>query len=235
MTRSSQQARRLVIAASSFADAEAALPLIVPLLDLMPARLAGLLAGERIADLAVTAKQQIVSSRGALLSIPSQERAHGLSQGDARAFERALASAAASHATSWRFATETGELTGTVCASVTKEDVVVLGHRPILRQRGRVLLIGTGTDARDVAQALARAQSTVVDEMQPAEGEATQDILAKVDRSHAATVVADFSAGPLRTREELKRLLEAARCPVAILGAAEIRHRQDAASDQNTP
>ncbi|NNK79205.1 MAG: hypothetical protein HKP40_10880 [Litoreibacter sp.] len=229
MSTSLRRTRQLLIAAKCFADAEATLPLILPLLKLMPARLAGILAEERITELAVTADQQIVSTRGRRLEIPSQLETLGLSKSDARAFERTLAETAAAQSTEWRFKTEPGDLISSVCASVSDEDLVLLGHRPLLRQRGRVLLLrsrsATKDRAQEMASKLAQALRTVVSEVPPEEGEVSQDILARVDRSHASLVVADFRAGPLKTREELRRLLDAARCPVAVLGVAEIRRR----------
>ena len=231
MTVHNQQKRRLLIAASSFSDAEAALPLVTPLLEFTPAHLAGLLSGNEVADLVLMEGQQIVSSRGSLFSVPSQSQSRGFGAGDARAFKKLLAKVAGARSVSWTFEAGKSDLIASVCATATIDDIVLLGHRPISRFHGRVLLIGqertqTGA-ARSMAEALARALATVVTEIHPDDREAVESILARVDQSHASLVVADFKTGPLRSEADLRLLFGAARCPVAVLGAGAIRQPRE--------
>ncbi|HQF30116.1 MAG TPA: hypothetical protein PLJ34_01605, partial [Hyphomicrobiales bacterium] len=44
-------------------------------------------------------------------------------------------------------------------------------------------------------------------------------LLDRISRASAAAVVADLTAGPLRGEAELRRLVEAARAPVFVIGA----------------
>ena len=226
MTGPAQSARRLMVAAGTYCDAEAALALVGPLLELLPMQLAGLYAEERLDDLALVKDQRVVSASGTLVELPPRDRARGVAAGEARAFRKSLAKTAATRAAQWSFEAASGDLIARVCASVTGDDVLLLGHRPILRPRGPVLHIGSikdkGTEARHVAEAMARALSTAVKDVLAAENDSPLDALRRVDRSHAAMVVADFRAGPLSSEAELRRLLNAARCPVTVFGAATI-------------
>lgn len=45
-------------------------------------------------------------------------------------------------------------------------------------------------------------------------------LLARLGRLNATAVVLDLAAGPLRSYDQLRRLLDAARCPVLVFGAA---------------
>ena len=236
MTVPTPRLPRLLIAAECFSDAQSAFRLVRPLQELFSAQLSGLLSSHEFAEYAVTAGQQIVSATGSFVDIPSPRHAHGIAAGEARAFRRALAEVADKDTRDWTFRSLSGELISEVCGLAAPEDVVLLGRRPICRSEGRVLLIGSDTSRRQSARALAErmalALMTAVREIEVRRG--GNDVLRTVDRSHAALVVADFREGPLKKESELRALFEAARCPVVILGASEIRSSNDpgAAAEQ---
>ncbi len=226
MSEKSHGASRILIAASSFADAQAALSQIAPLMDIFSGEIAGLLSRVDAAEMAVFSGQHIVSERGTLLSVPSSKDARTLAEGDARAFRQQLARVAECHRRRWTFDFTTGELLARVLGEMQRDDVLVLGHRPLSRQGGRVFLIRSDAEgaetSRAVAEALAHASGTLVSEIVANRPKEVQRSLSRLDRSLATAVVADFNAGPLQGEADLRRLLSAARCPVAVLGAAAI-------------
>ena len=86
--------------------------------------------------------------------------------------------------------------------------------------RADPIICGHSTEARNLAEALARASRTPVAVLL-ARAQADQDeIVALVDRRHAVAVVIDLDAGPVKGEESLRRLFMAARCPIVVLGAA---------------
>ena len=55
------------------------------------------------------------------------------------------------------------------------------------------------------------------------------EIVARIDRSHAAILVVDLATAPFGDTRDLRRLLAAARCTCVVLGAS--RAGSDAAQD----
>jgi len=215
--------RRLVIAATSCADAESALAFASPLLTEGPRRLAGVMFDEGMAALAVSPAQRLVSVGGGLRALPDAKAARLWSRGEARGFRESLAALAEGLAAEWSFETAAGDMVAGACAALGRDDLLLLGHRPLWRMTGPVLLIGSGGGAdasRALAAALARARSTTVAEV-PAAGPA--ETLGRLERSHAAAVVVDTAAGPFRDAAALRMLFAAARCPVAVLGGGRMQ------------
>ncbi|MCR9151500.1 MAG: hypothetical protein NXH83_15115 [Rhodobacteraceae bacterium] len=236
MSAPAARGRRLLIAATSCADAEAALPFAAPLLGAGPRRLAGLMVDEGTAALAVSAAQRLVLPGGALRALPDAEAARFWARGEARGFRDRLAALAGKLGADWSFDTAAGDMVAGACAALGREDLLLLGHRPLGPVPGRVLLIAGGRSAmpRTLAAALARARSTEVRE--PSAAGTAADLLARLDRSRAAAVVVDTRSAPFRDAAALRLVFAAARCPVLVLGGGRIddagRHgtRQEASA-----
>ena len=238
MTDEAPKERRLVIAAGSLSDAEAALVLARAILEWSPARAMGLMIDTEIAGFVMNQGHRIVSTRGTLLRIPSREQARRIARSEARAFEARLAELAAARSEGWTCELSEGEFVSRACAAIEEGDILLLGQRPMLRHRGSVLLVGPGPDvpvpetARSLAEVLARACATVVSALQAGATGEEDDIVARIGRSHAAAVVVDLAAGPLTSEDDLRRLLAAARCPVAVLGGSRVVSRERAMAQQ---
>ncbi|MDU8913898.1 hypothetical protein [Aestuariicoccus sp. MJ-SS9] len=224
--------RRLLIGAGSFADAQAALRLADRLAETLAGDLGGLLVEETVLSGIVDLPgQRVVTSGGALLVAPSRRQVRTLFESDARAFRERLSGLARARMRKWSFERCHGDLIGGVCGAAKGWDILLLGHREIHRRRGRVVLIappGAGRSAApDLAQDLAGMLHTdlVALSLGPEAGQehfATEpEMLARIGRISAAAVVLDLSAGPLRTHDQLRQLLSAARCPLVVLGAAQ--------------
>lgn len=230
--------RRILIGAGSFADAEAAFRLVEWLAEEMTTELGGMLVEETILpEIASLPKQKIVTSSGTLLVAPTPTQLRTIIESDAKAFQKALSALARSR--KWSFERCRGELVSGLCEAARGWDLLLLGYRASSRQTGVVLLIAPPAKATqdsvriagDLARALGTAavslsldapgapQDTHPADIETVPGEDT--LLARLERIHASAVVLDLSAGPLRTYDQLRRVVAAARCPVVVLGAAQ--------------
>lgn len=230
MTEQVHHGRRLVIAAVSLGDAEAALALAQSILERSPAMASGLLIETGLAGLVTGPGHRVVAASGTLLSIPSPEQARRMRRGEERVLKQHLAALATAASTEWRLETAEGALVAAACATSGEGDILLLCQRPIFRFRGHVLVIGrAGVNAvalRDVAEALARSSLTTVLDVPTGQGADLAALFAHIDRKHAAAVVVDCTAGLLNSVEDLERLVAAARCPVVVFGADRISRRQ---------
>lgn len=216
MSATHSTTRKLLLAAASLADAESALALCRAILELSPAKPTGLLIVAESAEVWTGRSHRIVTTSGALLAVPSLEQAQRIARSDVRALEARLAELAAD----WACGLSSGDLVREAFAAIEGDDILVLGQRPMLRRRGKVLMLGHGSAAaRALAEALARAGGTSVEVIDTG----TDDAIARVDRSHAGAVVVDCETFPVGSEDALGRLVTAARCPIVVLGGSRLR------------
>jgi len=238
MTPAPKSARRILIGAGSFADARAALRLVERLTASLSAELGGMLVEETmLAELADLPRQRVITSRGTFVVAPSPSQIRIAIESDAKAFRQTLSALAQRQ--KWSFERRRGELISGLCETAKGWDVLLLGHRETHRLNGQVILIAPPADASQSAEDLAEdlasglGTSTIRLSMDPArpgtfdvfpvtEHFADEDaLLTRIGRIHASAVVLDLSAGPLRTYDQLRHLLAAARCPIVVLGAGK--------------
>jgi len=226
MTAGAESARqghgRIIVAATSFADASSG----VHLASLLSARIEADLQGifieeEETVGLFRGPSARIVSATGALLALPSSEELRAALKRDALAFEREIARIAQTHARSWSFRTLQGRLIARLGDVLQTRDILLLGHRPLHRLRGPVIRLGPSGRPDIAADLAADLRVPLVDiagagAAQPAM--TLDETLALIGRTSAAAVVADTVSGPVRTPEQIEALLGAARCPVILLG-----------------
>ncbi|SEQ14711.1 hypothetical protein [Thalassovita taeanensis] len=232
--------KRLLIGAGSFADALGALRLAERLAETLAGDLGGLLVEEAVVTEVVGLPgQRVVTASGTLVVAPTRQQVRTLMEGDAKAFRDTLSGLAQSRTRNWSFERRHGDLIGGLCEAARGWDLLLLGYRETHRRAGRVVLIAPPTGASqvapDLAEDLAKALRTDLyvlsldaDAAMPEdEGghreQFTSDtaMLGRISRMNASAVVLDLSTGPLRTHNQLRHLLAAARCPVLVLGAAQ--------------
>lgn len=232
--------KRVLIGAESYADAEAAMRLAERIASGLIAELGGLLVSDdTIADAVGLPAQRIVTSGGALLQTPSRQRFEALLESDARAFRSGLSGLARAVTVNWAFERRSGDLIAGICEAAPGWDLLLVGHRTAPKKRGRVLLIDRAAEpspeaaeiAGTVAAALGMEVARLVVAKRPdatpperagfAVVSSENDLLDRVNRTQAALVVVDLAHGPLRGREQLRHLIEVARCPVLVLNAAQ--------------
>ena len=227
MTPTAIRERRLIIAANSLGGAEAALAYCGPILEWSPAQPIGLIIEPDSAAYRTSGGHRLVSSTGALLTIPSLDQLRRIARGDANAFRTRLSGVASALNTDSVCELSEGELVSMACTKISEDDILVLGQRPMLARPGKVLLLSTLERSSEASSALAEAMaqgaSTTVSILPTEHPTAPVDLIDRIDRSYAGAVVADFETGPLRSEEDLRRLFAAARCPVVVLGASRIR------------
>lgn len=216
---------RIVVAATSFADASSG----VRLASLLSARIEADLQGvfieeEETVGLFRSPSTRIVSATGALLALPSSAELRAALKRDALAFEREIARIAQTHARSWSFRILQGRLFAHIGELLQARDILLLGQRPLHRLGGPVVRLGR-SGRPDIAADLAADLRIPLVEIAVADGEAVQpsvtldEAFALIGRTSATAIVADTLAGPVRTPEEIEALLDAARCPVILVSA----------------
>ncbi|MFC2969245.1 hypothetical protein [Acidimangrovimonas pyrenivorans] len=224
MTRAPRQRQRILIGAGSFADAESALQLAERIAGPLASDLGGVMIEDRrLAELLGQPGYRIVTAAGTLAPAPSRPELQRLVAAQARAFEAGLARLAAARALHWSFERRAGELVSSLCAAAHGWDLLVVGHRALHRRLGPVVLLSP--PAASAAPALAETVATALhshvvalDAPAPDSPGAEAALLDAVSRRHAAAVVLDLGTGPLHGEEQLRHLIEAARCPVLVLG-----------------
>ncbi|MDW4551164.1 hypothetical protein R5H32_17515 [Defluviimonas sp. D31] len=222
--------RRILIGAGSFADAETAIAIAERIAEAVAADLGGVMVEEPdAAGVSGLPCQRVVTSSGMLVVAPSSAQMRILLASDARAFRARLSRVAEARALHWSFERRRGELVSGLWEAARSWDLLLLGHRPISRRRGSVVAIlppgPTEIDARALAETLASALGTGIVTMTPmagTEAEAEEALLRRVSRTNAAVVIVDLGAGPVRGPDALRRLLDAARCPVLVIGAGRV-------------
>jgi hypothetical protein len=236
MTLPSKSPQRLLIGAGCFADAQAALQLAEQIAGSLAGDLGGLLVEETIfTEVVDLPGQRVVTSSGTLVVAPSRQQVRTLIESDAKAFRDTLSGLAQSKACKWSFERRRGDLIGGLCAAAVGWDILILGHRETHRQAGKVVLITPPAFAQQSAVGFAEDLAKVLQvdldvvslgivdtSVQQGGPRSSEDaLLARVNRTNAAAVVLDLSAGPLHTHDQLRHLLAVARCPVLVLGAAQ--------------
>jgi len=235
------RALRVLVGAGSFADAETALRIARHLVARGAGSLGGLLVEEEaLAALCSLPHQRVISMTGAILAAPTPARMRAIINADARAFRQMLEDLSAPSGSGSSFEVETGDLVVTTIASAQGWDVLVLGHSEVHRRAGRVIHL-TGPDGNkegpgEMAEGLARVLNTGLDIYRVSPDhtdtrmtssgrsfrfDTLETALAGLARTNTQAVVTDLASGPVRSPAELRRLLEAARCPVVVLGAAK--------------
>ena len=219
--------QRVLVCAANFAGAQSALAIADRLVQLFGMDIGGLFPEDFAAlDKVVSPGQRIVTATGTLLVAPSRGQLEQVFSGEARAFQGALSRLAERHTLTWSFERRSGEMMESLCQAARGWDILLIGQRRLRDRSGPVLNVGSaGQDSdqnHDLTARLARALGTYVTDLTAATetAEDRQAILARVSRMHGALVVTDATHGPFRSEEELRQLIDAARCPVLVTGAS---------------
>ena len=225
---------RVLVAASSLADARTALRLVEHIDDAHVAELGGLFLEDAfLADLAGVPGRHVVTPGGGLAAMPSPERLIRLFDSDAAAF-RDLIGAAARHR-KWSFERRRGEVIACLCAAAAGWDMALVGHSLPRHDPGQVVVIappaGGGARALNLAAGLAQrrgraaralalsADAAIPPGMSAERFDNAEALLTRLARLPASVLVVDLAAGPFHDHDQLRRLQAAARCPIVLLGA----------------
>jgi hypothetical protein len=232
MTVSHEEHPRILIGASSFADAAAALKILQAITPY--ASLGGLLVEEdETIALCQTLNQRIVTSSGMVVVAPDISQLRTLIEADAKAFRKSLAQFSEPSGAQWTFERSEGDLVQASLRASSGWDIIVLGHRNVHPARGNIVLLETAGSQHQALRGFAdqltnRMSARLIvfsvgqDTLSTRSGqsfEAFQEMLAVLTRTNTQAVLVDLSHGPIRTAAELKQLLEVARCPVFAFGA----------------
>jgi len=235
MTRSAGSKTRILIGASSFADAAAALRILRALRPETPFTFGGLFVEEStMIALCQLPNQRIVSSSGTLVVAPSLPQVRTVLEADARAFRASLQTISGPSADRCTFERSMGELVNTALQASAGWDIIVIGHRNIHPVDGKIVLLEESgkndqallafADHLSDAVSAERVVFAVGPDAPAPRGhrrfETMTEALAEVARMNVQAVLVDLARGPIHSPDELRRLLELARCPVFAFGAA---------------
>lgn len=240
MTEPGPRKTRILIGAGTFADASTALRLAAHLLDGTASSLGGLLVQqEDVLALCRLPNRQVVTSSGTLALAPSLSQIKRLMQADARAFRELLAEIAGPPRAEVSFEQQRGDLVDASVQVGKAWDVLIFGYRRVHPVPGQVVVLTPtrpdGDTAPRLAQHLAKHLHTGLVALTvgpPSGGEGhvgphatlrvatLAEALGRLTRLNAQAVVVDLAHGPIHTHDELRHLLESARCPVVVVGAA---------------
>ncbi len=234
--------KRVLVCAASYADARDAMRIAERLARLVGIDLGGLfLEDPEATELAASPHQRIVTASGMLVLAPGRRQMQLVMSGEARAFRAELSRIAERHALRWSFERISGEPVRCLCRAAQSWDMLLIGHRRLLDRRGPVLVLrpagapsaADDSELSELASRLASALGSYVQQIAPA-GDSpadTEALLDRIGRLHAALVLTDATDGPFCTGSGLRRLVEAARCPVLVTGASALR----GAMEHDTP
>lgn len=229
MSRAPRPEPHLLVVGMSSSDVKATLSYARILLDTLSVVPRGLLVDTRISGLAIGAGHRIVAGDGTLREIPTDAQLQRTVKREASALGTLIAELASGRSEPWSCGVAEGDLVTCACAAAAEEDVLLLCQRPLLGFHGNVLLIGAATShsttVRTMVRALADAVSARIFEVQSTEEVAT--VFKRVDRSRVTAIVVDLNLGPLRSEADLRHLFSAARCPVIVIGAKNLKRTGD--------
>lgn len=231
---------RIIIGAGCFADAEAAMRLADQILANLPAEVGGVLVAEdAMTDVVRLPGQRVVTSGGSLMDPPSARQIQILAESDARAFQDRLATIARARSTKWYFERRSGDLIRCLFEAAKGWDILLLGYREMHKRPGQVVVVTAASQGSSRANKLARELAQVLktsvlvlslsteggdtDPTYPARiaMDSEPGLLDRLSRINASAVVVDLAASPLQTEDQLRQLLEAARCPVIAFGSKQ--------------
>lgn len=232
MTKPAPQDTGILIGASSYVDAAEALRLISSLTGEWRPRLGGLFIEEaQIAALCCMPNQRVVTTSGALAVAPSLAQIKTIMEADARAFRTALAGIAEGAGLPWSFEREMGDLLEMGLQMAVSWDILVLAHRSINAVTGKVVVLEPAARPSPRAEALGDTMARQLgaervifpmpqESHEIGSGSLTQTLRA-LEKVNAQALVIDASDTGLSGADDLRRLTDAARCPVFVIGLAK--------------
>tara|TARA_R110002012_G_scaffold21989_8_gene76169 strand:- start:16643 stop:17440 length:798 start_codon:yes stop_codon:yes gene_type:complete len=238
MTQKENRRPRILVGASSFADAATALRLVDKLATIFRSVCGGVLVEEEsILAICQIQDKRIILMNGATMKAPSRSQVRTQLNADARAFRQSLARTAKAAGADWAFSQEAGDLINIALRAATGWDILVIGSRYLNAIKGKIVLLemldAVGEEMRDAAELLARQFSAdqvvfSVDQGKRREGStlssanfsfaSLDEALRALAQTNAQAVLVDYSRGPVRTAEDISRLLEVSHSPVIIFG-----------------
>ena len=254
MTAPPRAETRILIGAGSFADATAALKILGRLAGGVNVAFGGLLIEDRdMLNICQIPNQRVVSASGTLVFAPSPAQLRTVLEADAKAFQRSLAEVAGLAGAAWSFEHSIGDLVQQSLTASAGWDIVVVGHRSVHPMRGKIVSLRAAPVVDDALEAfsdqLAKALAadhlvfSVGDQPDgPPRSHAFADLdgaLAALARMNVQAVLLDLAHGPVRTPDQLRQVLEVARCPLFVFGAAgsgdQLEHSTQIPPSQDRP
>ncbi|TMM51191.1 hypothetical protein [Sulfitobacter sabulilitoris] len=249
MTDPAPTVTRILVGATSYADAASALHIARRLVQARNVAMGGtgnlgglLVQQNEVIAICGLPNRFVVSASGAVAMAPTLGQVRRLLAADARAFRERLAEIAGSPGAGWSFEQQIGDLVDRAVEAARTWDVLIFGYRRVHAVPGQVLVLRPdrpdGAAAMRLGATLAhdlRTDLVAIDVGGAPRGQAEvghqttlrvrdfETALARITRTNVQAVVVDLAHGPLRTHDDLRQLIEAARCPVVVLGAASER------------
>lgn len=240
MQNAKRHGLRILVSASSFSDAAAALRIVEHLSHDVCEALGGVLVEEpEMLAACQFAGKRIVGISGTTAPAPTRSQVRMLLKADARAFQQSLARTAFPFGTQSVFTQDAGDLLSTALRAAAGWDVLVIGYRQLHHVRGKIVHLVTSAASMEEMNEISNRLSQQLDadrtffsvgttsslESAPLPQGSIQfgtldDALRVLMRTNAAAVLVDLKHGPVQNQSDLARLLDAARCPLIVFGAS---------------
>lgn len=228
MDKTPNEALRILVSAESAADAGGALQLATLIAARIPAVLRGVLMLQDEKRVAQFPCRRIVTVSGRLLVSPDAAQGERLAQSEATLFQGMLARSAKSVDASWSAEVRHGPLEAQISGEADAWDITIVGHRPMHRRRGRVLVLSSAQSKEKplvlLARHLAERLETVVEDLTPS-ALSLEDLATVLDRINSANALAVVMDAETARVSRITEFLMMARCPVVILNSNSARMR----------
>lgn len=228
MDKTPSEALRILVSAESAADADGALQLATLIAARIPAVLRGVLMLQDEKRVAQFPCRRIVTLSGQLLVSPDAAQEERLAQSEATLFQGMLARSAKSVDASWSAEVGHGPLEAQIGGEADAWDITIVGHRPMHRRRGRVLVLSSAQSKEQplvlLARHLAERLETVVEDLTPS-ALSLEDLARVLDRINRANALAVVMDAEIARVSRITEFLMMARCPVVILNSNSARMR----------
>ena len=219
--RNNQLRRRVIIGATCFADADAAIGMAASLAKIVEGEVLGVLVeDDSILTYADLPFAKTVTFQQGVLQPVTRKTMDSAFQRDARVFERRLASAASQTAVKWSFERKRGQMMPLLQSTATAGDFIFLGYQQTGISRGEIVFIDfVGDEASHLlglSKAIASEMGLGLQTVNLSEHEKLGPETGVLDYLRKTSPAAVIIAFDNRHNLDLLDILETARCPVIL-------------------
>lgn len=221
--RDNQKHRRIIVGATCFADADAAIEMAANLARMVKGEVLGLLVeDDSILDYADLPFAKILTFQHGKVQPVTRKTMDSAFQRDARNFERRLANAAEQIAVKWSFERKRGQMMPLLHSAASAGDFIFLGYKKTGLPRGEIVYIDFVGKASDPVLDLSKAISGEMRlglktiNLSEIESQNNGNITNTLNYLRKTSPTAVIVVTDNRHNLDLLDILETARCPVIL-------------------
>jgi hypothetical protein len=223
----------VLVSAACFADAEEALLIVRKYFRSPTIKIGGLLVENAdLKELRVAPNHLVISTSGSFLVPPQSHQANTLLAADAHAFETTLIAMTQNRDNHWSFTRKKGDLLAETSELSSNWDILIFGQSRLHRLKGSVVFAHEGSNEDrlkiQTAEELAAVLDTKLKLFSRGNQRSTSNtetvfrdietLLREVSKTNAQAVVVTSDLLENWTNNQIRTLLDCARCPLIVLG-----------------